>query len=87
MIYLKSFLVGVAASVATVIIASTAAMTIMMRYPQLAVSIFPAQKFYLLWGSHYYVNFPLWQIVAAGVVAFIIGFGWMFRRSTSKAQA
>src|SRR5262249_4461226 len=81
----KSFFAGAGASIATVIVSSAAATTIMLRYPQLAVRIFPAQGFDLQWGAYYYLNFPLWQIVAAGVVAFIIGFGWMLRRSLATS--
>jgi len=79
MVYLKSILAGVATSILTVIVSSTAATAMMIRYPQLAARIFPAQHFDLQWGSYYYVNFPLWQIVAVGIIAFVIGFVWTLR--------
>lgn len=84
MVYLKSFLVGAAAFLATAIVASTAATAIMFRYPQLAVRIFPAQKFDLQWGSYYSVNFPLWQIVTVGLLAFVIAFAWFIRRASAR---
>jgi hypothetical protein len=76
---LKSILVGTAASILAVIVSGIAAIAILGRYPQLAVRIFPAQNFDIVVGSHYYVNFPLWQIVAVGIVAFVIGFVWTLR--------
>jgi hypothetical protein len=65
--------VGAAASILAVIVSGIAAIAILGRYPQLAVRIFPGQHFDLQWGAYYYVNFPLWQIVAVGIIAFVIG--------------
>jgi hypothetical protein len=74
MIYLKSVLAGAAAFIVTVIICSVLARLIMMREPLLAQRVFPPQHFDVQFGSHYYINFPLWQIILAGVLAFVIGF-------------
>jgi hypothetical protein len=87
MIYLRSALVGTAAFILTVIICSVLASLIMMRLPLLAQRAFPPQHFDIQLGSHYYINFPLWQIVVAGVLAFVIGFAWMFRTATREAGA
>ena len=82
--YLKSILAGVAAFVVTVIISSAAAISFMTHYPQLAQRIFPAQHFDIQLGAFYYVNFPLWQIVILGFLAFAITFRWMFKRASAK---
>jgi hypothetical protein len=87
MVYLKSILAGIAGFMVTTIISSAAALALIARYPQAALRIFPAQRHDLQWGSYYYVNFPFWQIVVAGVAAFAIGFGWTLRRSTTRTQA
>ena len=87
MIYLRSALVGTAAFILTVIICSVLARLIMMRVPLLAQRVFPPQHFDVQFGSHYYINFPLWQIIVAGVLAFVIGFAWMFRTATRGAGA
>jgi hypothetical protein len=87
MIYLKSILAGAAALIVTVIICSVLAGLIMMRVPLLAQRVFPPQHFDIQLGSHYYINFPLWQIIVAGVLAFVIGFAWVFRTATSGAGA
>ena len=60
---------------------------IMMRVPLLAERVFLPQHFDVQLGSHYYINFPLWQIIVAGVLAFVIGFAWMFRTATRGAGA
>jgi len=83
-IYLKSFLTGAAAFIVAVIICSVLARLIMMRVPRLAQRVFPPQHFDIQFGSHYYINFPLWQILVAGVLAFVIGFAWMFRRPARR---
>ena len=80
MIYIKSVLAGTASFIGTVIICSVLARLIMMRVPLLAQRVLPPQHFDIQLGSHYYINFPLWQIIVAGVLAFVIGFAWMFRR-------
>jgi hypothetical protein len=85
MAYVKSILAGVAAFIVTVMISSAIALALIVRFPQFSMRIFPAQQFDLQWGSHYYINFPLWQIIVAGVLAFVIGFAWMFRTATRRA--
>ena len=84
MIYLKSILVGAAAFLMAVIISGGIAIAVMIRFPQLALRIFPAQHFDIQIGSRYYINFPLWQIVILGAVAFAITFGWMVRRAATR---
>lgn len=74
MIYLKSIVAGAAAFVITTIIASAAAIAFMVRHEQLARRIFPAQHFDIQIGSRYYINFPLWQVVIVGLIAFAITF-------------
>ena len=86
MIYLKGILAGVAAFVATVIISSAAAIALMTHYPQLAQRIFPTQHFDVQWGAFYYVNFPLWQIVILGVLAFVITVRWMVRTASARTS-
>jgi hypothetical protein len=83
-IYLKSILAGIAAFVVTVIISGAAAIGVMMYYPQLALRIFPAQRHDLQLGASYYVNFPLWQIVILGLVAFGVTFAWLGRRASAR---
>ena len=85
-IYLKSILAGVAAFVVTVIISSAAAISFMTHYPQLAQRFFPAQPLDIHWGAFYYVNFPLWQIVTLGLLAFAITFGWMVRTASARTR-
>jgi hypothetical protein len=82
-IYLKCILVGIAAFVVATIIGSAAAIAFMVRHEQLARRIFPEQHFDIQIGSRYYINFPLWQIVALGVVAFAITFAWLVRRTSA----
>jgi hypothetical protein len=84
MIYLKRILAGIAAFVITVIVSSAAAMAFMSHYPQLALRIFHAQRHDLAWGSFYEVNFPLWQIVIVGLLAFAITFAWIVRRADTR---
>jgi hypothetical protein len=86
MIYIESILAGTAAFIVTVIICSVLARLIMIRLPLLAQRILPPQHFDIQLGSHYYINFPLWQIIVAGVLAFVIGFAWMFRTASSRAD-
>jgi hypothetical protein len=76
---LKGILVGTVASILAVIVSGIAAIAILGRYPQLAVRIFGAQGFDLQWYAYHYVNFPLWQIVAVGIIAFVIGFAWTLK--------
>ena len=86
-IYLKSILAGVAAFVVTVIISSAVAISFMTHYPQLARRIFPTQQFDVQWGdAFYYVNFPLWQIVTLGLLAFAITFRWMVRTASASTR-
>lgn len=85
MTYLKSILAGTAAFIVTVIICSVLARLIMMRVPLLAQRVFPPQHFDVQLGSHYDINFPLWQIIVAGMLAFVIGFAWMFRTATRRS--
>ena len=87
MVYIKSFLAGAAAFIVTVIISGAIALALVVRFPQFATRIFPAQQFDLQWGSYYYVNFPLWQIIVAGLLAFVIGFAWMSRRQSRRTEA
>ena len=87
MTYLKSILGSVAAFVVTVIISSAAAISFMTHYPQLARRIFPPQQFDVQWGAFYYVNFPLWQIVTLGLLAFAITFRWMVRTASARTRA
>jgi hypothetical protein len=87
MIYVKSMLAGATAFIVTVTICSVLARLIMMRVPLLAQRVLPPQHFDVQFGSHYYINFPLWQILVAGVLAFVIGFAWMFRTATRRAGA
>jgi hypothetical protein len=86
MIYFKSVLAGAATFTVTVIICSVLARLIMMRVPLLAQRVFPPQHFDVQFGSHYYINFPLWQIIVAGVLAFVIGSAWMLGRASSSAD-
>jgi hypothetical protein len=83
-IYLKSILAGAAASAATVTISVLLAFLVMTRFPELALRIFPAQNHDLQWGSFYYVNYPLWQIIILGTLAFGIGFGWRVRKRSAS---
>jgi hypothetical protein len=84
MIYLKSILAGIAAFVVTAIIASAAAIAFMVRHEQLARRIFPAQHFDIQIGSRYYINFPLWQVMIVGLIAFAITFAWLVRRTSAR---
>ncbi len=84
MFYLKSILAGGAACMVTVILSSAAALSFMTHYPQLAQRFFPAQHVDVQWGAFYYVNFPLWQIVILGLLAFAIASAWMFRRPSAR---
>ena len=83
-IYLKGVLAGIFAFVVTAIIASAAAIAFMVRHEQLARRIFPAQHFDIVIGSRYYINFPLWQVVILGVVAFAITFAWFVKRASAR---
>jgi hypothetical protein len=83
-VYLKSILAGVVAFVLAVIIGSAAATAFMLSHPQLALRIFPAQRHDLAWGSFYEVNFPFWQIVIVGLLAFGITFAWLVRRASAR---
>jgi len=65
MIYLTSILVGAATLIVTVTISSAIALALVVRFPQLALRIFPVQRFDLQSGEY---DFPLTQIVAAGAV-------------------
>jgi len=82
MIYLKSILVGAAASALTVITFSVVVVTIIWCFPDVAERIFSAQRHELGWGASY--DFPLWQTVIVGLLAFAIAFGWMLRRSSAR---
>jgi hypothetical protein len=82
--YVKGILIGLAAFIATVIASGAIATFVMIRYPQFAMRIFPRQSFDLQWGTYYYVDFPLWYIIATGAVASIIAFAWMLKRSTAR---
>ena len=84
---MKSMLAGATAFIVTVTICSVLAMLIMMRLPLLAERVLPPQQFDIQLGSHYYINFPLWQIIVVGVLAFVMGFAWMFRTATRGAGA
>lgn len=84
MIYLKSVLAGAVGFVVTVVIASAAAIAFMVRHEQLARRIFPAQHFDIQIGSRYYINFPLWQVVIVGVVAFAITLAWLVSRASAR---
>jgi hypothetical protein len=86
MICLKSLLAGATAFIVTVTICSVLSRLIMMRVPLFAQRVFPPQHFDIQLGSHYYINFPLWQIIVAGVLAFVIGFAWMLGRASSRAD-
>jgi hypothetical protein len=59
---------------------------IMMRVPLLAERVFLPQHFDVQLGSHYYINFPLWQIIVAGLLAFVVGFAWMLGRASGRAD-
>ena len=87
MIYFKSILAGTAAFIVTVILFSALARLIMMRVPILAQRVLPPQHFDIQLGSHYYINFPLWQIIVAGGLAFVVGFAWMIRRPSHRTGA
>jgi hypothetical protein len=84
MIYIKSLLAGAAAFIVTEIISGTIALALIVRYPRFSMRVFPAQRFDIVLGSHYYINFPLWQIVAAGAVAFIVGFAWELKTASAS---
>jgi hypothetical protein len=83
-IYLKSILVGIAAFVVTVVASTATAMALITRYPQFAVRIFSAQRHDLQWGSYYYVDFPFWQVVIVGILAFAITSAWLVRRASAR---
>ena len=84
MIYLKSILVGAAAFLVAVMISGAIAIAVMTLLPQLALRVFPAQRYDLQLGAFYYVNYPSWQILIVGLVAFAIAFAWMLRRASAK---
>ena len=84
MTYFKSVLAGIAAFVLTVAIASAATTAFISHYPQLALRILPAQRHDLAWGSFYEVNFPSWQIVIVGLLAFGIATAWWIRRASAR---
>ena len=84
MIYLKSILAGIAAFVVTAIIASAAAIAFMVRHEQLSRRIFLVQHFDIQIGSRYYINFPLWQVLILGVVAFAVTLSWFVRRASRR---
>ena len=84
MIYLKSVIAGIFAFVVTAIIASAAAIAFMVRHEQLARRMFPAQHFDIQIGSRYYLNFPLWQVVIVGLIAFVTTFAWLVRRASAR---
>ena len=86
-IYFKSALAAATSFIITVIICGAIALALIVRFPRLAMRIFPAQHFDIQLGSHYYINFPLWQILSAGAVAFVIGFAWVFKTATRRAGA
>jgi hypothetical protein len=82
--YLKSILVGAAAFVVAVLITGVIAIAITIRLPELAMRIFPAQRYDIQWGAFYSPYFPFWQIVIIGLLAFVIAFAWMLRRAPAK---
>jgi hypothetical protein len=82
MIYLKSILVGAAAFALTVILYSVMAVAVGWFFPEVAMRISPGSYHTLGWGG--YFDFPLWQIVIVGLLAFVIAFAWVFRRATAK---
>jgi hypothetical protein len=84
MVYLKSLLAGAAAFVLTVSISSAVVIAIMIHAPQLALRIFPAGQYEIGWGAYYYVNFPLRQILIAGLVAFAITVARMLKRASAR---
>jgi hypothetical protein len=82
--YLKSIFVGVAASTVTLMAFSVIAVAVMLRFPEVAVRIFPAERHELGWGEFYAVDFPLWPTVVVGLLAFAIAFGWMLKRASRR---
>ena len=84
MMYVKSILVGVAAFLVAVIISGVIAIGIVIRFPELAMRIFPAQTFDIQWGAYYSPYFPLWQTVIVGLLAFVIAFIWMVTRASAR---
>src|SRR5439155_15017998 len=67
-----------------VIISGVIAIAVMIRFPELAMRIFPAQSFDIQWGEFYSPYFPLWQTVIVGLLAFVIAFIWMVTRASAR---
>jgi hypothetical protein len=82
MIYLKSILVGAAAFALTVFVFTLLVVAVAWFFPEVAVSIFPGSYHSLGWGG--YFDLPLWQTVTVGLLAFLVAFGWMFRRASAR---
>jgi len=84
MMYVKGILVGAAAFLVAVISSVVIAIAVMIRFPELAMRIFPAQSFDIQWGEFYSPYFPLWQTVIVGLLAFVIAFIWMVTRASAR---
>ena len=82
MVSLKSILVGAAAFALTVIVFTLMVVAVMWFFPEVAVRMFPGSYHSLGWGG--YFDFPGWQIVILGLLAFAIASAWMFRRASAK---
>ncbi len=57
MMYVKGILVGAAAFLVAVISSGVIAIAVTIRFPELAMRIFPAQSFDIQWGEFYSLIF------------------------------
>jgi len=81
--YLKSILVGAAASAVAVIVFSVISLVLMLHFPEVAAHFSQAQRHDLGWGEFYEVAFPLWPAVTVGLLAFAVAFRWTLRRASA----
>ncbi|PYS48514.1 MAG: hypothetical protein DMG13_25415 [Acidobacteria bacterium] len=82
--YLKRILVGAAAFLVSVLLFHLIALSVMWRFPEIGVWLFPENYHELGWGGFFAINFPLWQSWIVGVFAFAITFAWMLRKSCTR---
>ena len=85
MVYIKSILAGAAAFLVSVLLFNLIALSVMWRFPEVAVWLFPENYHQLGWGGFF--DFPLWQSWIVGVFAFAIAFVWKLRRASARTRA
>ena len=80
--YLKRILVGAAAFLVSVLLFHLIALSVMWRFPEIGVWLFPENYHQLGWGGFF--DFPLWRSWIVGGFVFAITFVWKVRKSSAR---